>query len=41
MPAFHRSDLERRPNATVFVEERRQFADCHAVAHRDRELANE
>ena len=40
-PALHRHDVDRCRDPEMVVEEPRQLADRHAVAHRDRELADE
>ena len=41
LPAFHRHDLEIGADAEVLVEEPRQLADRHPVAHRNRILPDE
>ena len=40
-PAFHPHDFQRRAETKALVEELRELADGHAVAHRDRILADE
>ena len=40
-PTLHRDDVNRGRDPEMVVEEPRQLADRHAVAHRDRELTDE